>query len=455
MYPYAMAMVLVVDDESAIRQAVRAMLERQGYDVAEAGTAEEGIRALRESAFPDVALVDLRLPGKDGMAVLEEARRLGGLTEVVVISGHGTISAAVGAVRSGAFDFLEKPLDRERLLITVRNAARQSAAARRGNTPDPEMIAVSKPMVELLATAARFAPSLAPILITGETGTGKEVLARWIHGKSARRAGPFVALNCAALPEPLAESELFGHVKGAYTGAQTARKGKFQTAERGTLFLDEIGDLSLAIQAKLLRVLEEGFVTPVGSDAAIPVDVRVLAASHHDLNSLVERGGFREDLYFRIAGIKLEVPALRERKEEVAPLAGHFLVEAFARQGWPLVEPAPAFIEALSRHHWPGNVRQLRWAVERAALLSGPLAPGPEHLPEEMASEGGGSDEGSLAGSRKASERRAIVSALERARGNVAQASKALGLGRSRLYEKLQEYGIRPDQYRKSMKGEV
>lgn len=449
-----MTTVLVVDDESAIRQAVRAMLERQGYIVAEAAAAEEGIRALHEADAPEVALVDLRLPGKDGMAVLEEARKLGGTTEVVVISGHGTIQAAVNAVRSGAFDFLEKPLDRERLLITVRNAARQSAAARRVDTSEPEMIAVSKPMVALLSQAAKFAPSDAPILITGETGAGKEVLARWIHQKSVRKTGPFIALNCAALPESLAESELFGHVKGAYTGAEAPRKGKFQTAEGGTLFLDEIGDLPLAVQAKLLRVLEEGFVTPVGSDAGVPVDVRVLAASHRDPGGLVERGGFRQDLYFRIAGIKLDVPPLRERMEEIPPLAAHFLGGAFARQGWPPVELSQAFVDALKRYNWPGNVRQLRWAVERASLLSGPLAPGPEQLPEEVVSTAGVAITGTIHASRKESERRAIASALERAQGNVAQASKALGLSRSRLYEKLEEFGIKPDQYRKSMKHE-
>ncbi len=355
----------------------------------------------------------------------------------------------MNAVRSGAFDFLEKPLDRERLLITVRNAARQSAAARRLDTSEPDMIAVSKPMVDLLAQAAKFAPSNAPILITGETGAGKEVLARWIHQRSARKTGPFVAINCAALPESLAESELFGHVKGAYTGAEAPRKGKFQTAEGGTLFLDEIGDLPLAVQAKLLRVLEEGFVTPVGSDAGVPVDVRVLAASHRDPGGLVERGGFRQDLYFRIAGIKLDVPPLRERMEEIPPLAEHFLAGAFARQGWPPVEFSQAFVGALKRYHWPGNVRQLRWAVERAALLSGPLAPGPEQLPEEVVSTAGVASAGTIHASRKESERRAIASALDRAQGNVAQASKALGLSRSRLYEKLEEFGIKPDAYRR------
>ncbi len=446
MYSYAMATVLVVDDEAAIRQAVRAMLERQGYDVAEAATAEEGMASLRDAAPPEAALVDLRLPGKDGMTVLEEARRLGGKTEVVVISGHGTIQAAVGAVRAGAFDFLEKPLDRERLLITVRNAVR--AAVRQSGGEHPGLIVVSKEMTGLLGEAAKFAVSSAPILINGETGTGKEVLARWIHAKSPRSGGPFVALNCAAMPESLAESELFGHVKGAYTDAQSSRKGMFQAAAGGTLFLDEIGDLPLGVQAKLLRVLEEGFVTPVGSDSQVAVDARVLAASHRDLRELAAKGGFREDLYFRIAGIKLDVPPLRERREEIEPLARHFLAEVFARQGWPAAEMPRPFAEALSRYQWPGNVRQLRWAVERAALLSGPAAPGPEQLPEEIVSAPSHGGSGTLQSSRRESERRAITLALERTRGNVAMTAKMLGLSRSRLYEKLDEYGIKPDQFR-------
>ncbi len=443
-----MATVLVVDDEAAIRQAVRAMLERRGYDVTEAATAEEGIAALRSSAPAEAALVDLRLPDKDGMAVLEEARKLGGRTEVVVISGHGTIQAAVGAVRAGAFDFLEKPLDRERLLITVRNAVR--AALRQANGQEAGLIATSEAMKTLLSAAARFAASSAPILINGETGTGKEVLARWVHAKSPRSAGPFVALNCAAMPESLAESELFGHVKGAYTDAQSSRKGKFQVAGGGTLFLDEIGDLPLGVQAKLLRVLEEGAVTPVGADSQVEIDARVLAASHRDLKDLVARGVFREDLYFRIAGIKLDVPPLRERREEIEPLAQHFLAEVFARQGWPAAEMARPFADALSRYQWPGNVRQLRWAVERAALLSGPAAPGLEHLPEEVVASSGRVGSGTLQSTRLESERRAIAQALERMHGNVARTAKALGLSRSRLYEKLDEFGMKPGQFRKN-----
>ncbi len=438
----------MVDDEPAIRQAVRAMLERQGYKVTEAATAEEGLRAMAASPPPEVALVDLRLPDGEGTAVLREARRLGGATEVVVISGHGSIPAAVGAVQSGAFDFLEKPLDRERLLITVRNAVRQAEAARRASPGEPPLVAASPALRAVLDQAARFAASDAPLLITGETGSGKEVLARWIHARSPRRSGPFMALNCAALPEALAESELFGHVKGAYTGAESSRRGKFQSAEGGTLFLDEVGDLPAPVQAKLLRALEQGAVDPVGADRPVAVDVRVMAASHRDLEALTARGQFRQDLYYRVAGLRLAVPPLRERPEEVEALATHFLKEAFARQGWPAPEPQKALLAALAACPWPGNIRQLRWAVERAALLAGPASPGPEDLPGEVLDGRGGAGAGTLAGVRRDTESRAIAQALERCGGNVARAARELGLSRSRFYEKLAQLGINPGEYR-------
>jgi len=442
-----MASVLVVDDEPAIRAAVKALLERQGWRVAEAATAAEGIAALDAAELPEVALVDLRLPDREGTAVLEEVRRRGLPLEVVVISGHGSIPAAVGAVRAGAFDFLEKPLDRERLLITVRNAARQAGLARRAGEEGPPPEAASPAMRALLDQATRFASSDVPLLIAGETGSGKEVLARFIHARSPRRAGPFAALNCAALPESLAESELFGHAKGAFTGADAARKGRFQAAEGGTLFLDEVGDLSAPLQAKLLRALEEGAVLPVGADRPVPVDARVVAASHRNLRELASKGLFREDLYFRVAGLVLEIPPLRKRPEDVPVLAARFLAEAFARQGWTSPELRPAFLAALAACPWPGNVRQLRWAVERAALLAGPAPPGPEHLPDEVRA-GGPVAGGSLAGTRREAEGRAIAAALERCGGNAARAARQLGLSRSRFYEKMDELGLRPATFR-------
>ena len=444
-----MARVLIVDDEAPIRETLRGILERQGYVVSEAANAGAAIALLDSAAVPDTALVDLLLPDKEGTVVLDAVRKRGLPTAVVMISGHGSIPAAVAAVRAGAFDFLEKPLDRERLLITLRNATRQAALARRASEASAAGFLTDSPALRrILAEAKRVAASPAPILITGETGSGKEVLARWIHDQSPVASGPFVALNCAALPENLAESELFGHVKGAFTGAEAIRKGKFVTADGGTLFLDEIGDLPLPVQAKLLRVLEEGSVEPVGADRPVPVRVRVIAATHRDLKSRARDGAFREDLLFRISGLPLSVLPLRERPEDIALLAARFMDESRARQGWPPESPPGPFMEALQRYAWPGNVRELRWAVERAVLLAGPDLPGPEHLPPELS---GGPQEGAgtLFAAREEAEAKAIAQALERASGNVAAAARLLNLSRSRLYERLTKLDLDPTIFRK------
>ncbi len=445
-----MAKVLIVDDEAAIRETLRGILERQGYAVVEAASARAGIAALEAEAPVDVALVDLRLPDLDGTAVLDASLERGLTTPVVMISGHGSIPAAVDAVRRGAYDFLEKPLDRERLLIVLRNATRQSALERRASEEGESGFLTASPLMKaVLSEAQRAAPSYAPILITGETGSGKEVLARWIHRQSPWSTGHFVALNCAALPENLAESELFGHARGAFTGAESARKGKFLTADGGTLFLDEIGDLPLPVQAKLLRVLEEGVVEPVGSDRPVKVRVRVLAATHRDLKAKAKEGSFREDLLFRVSGFPLHVPPLRERPEDIQLLTRRFLAEARVRQAWPNGEPAPAFLRVVARHTWPGNVRELRWAVERAVLLAGPAMPGPEHLPPEVRFGQGEAPSGSLVEARQFAEAQAIRQALEQARGNVAAAARLLTLSRSRLYERLGELEIDPAPYRR------
>ncbi len=448
-----MARVLVVDDEPAIREALRGILERQGYTVEEAGDASTAIDMLDTQPVPDSALVDLLLPDREGTAVLEAVKERGLPTAVVMISGHGSIPAAVASVRGGAFDFLEKPLDRERILITLRNAVRQSALLKQAaEASGADFPTVSPRMEAVLKEARRIARSPAPILVVGETGSGKEVLARWIHGQSPEAHGPFVALNCAALPENLAESELFGHVKGAFTGASVSRKGKFVTADGGILFLDEIGDLPLPLQAKLLRVLEEGTVEPVGADRTIPVKVRVIAATHRDLNGKVKDGSFREDLLFRISGFPLRVPPLRERPEDVVFLAQRFLDEARVRQGWPAETMDEAFRAAVSDRTWPGNVRELRWAVERAALLAGPSLPLPEHLTASPGASGDQTAAGSLEEARQGAEYKAIREALVTARGNVAAAARLLGLSRSRLYEKLAAFDLDPADFRRRTK---
>lgn len=444
-----MARVLVVDDEAAIRDTLRSILERQGYEVAEAGNVRGALAQLEREPDPDCALVDLRLPDEEGTAVLDAVQRRGLSTAVVMISGHASIPAAVAAVRAGAFDFLEKPLDRERLLITLRNAVRHCALIRRTmESGEAGFLTASPALRAVLREAQKAAASASPILITGETGAGKEVLARWVHAHSPQAGGPFVALNCAALPENLAESELFGHVKGAFTGADAPRKGKFQSADGGVLFLDEIGDLPLPAQAKLLRVLEEGAVEPVGADRPVPVRVRVFAATHHDLKAKSAEGSFREDLRFRISGFPLHVPPLRERPEDIPLLATAFIEESRRRQGWPPEEPPAPFLAALSGYPWPGNVRELRWAVERAVLLAGPALPGPEHLPPEVRASVRPAA-GPLEMARSGAEERAIREALEATGGNVTAAGKRLGLSRSRLYEKLGELGLDPAAYRR------
>jgi len=447
-----MSRVLVVDDEDSIRKTLRSILERQGYDVVDAATVGEALSFLKREPPPDAALVDLKLPDGDGTGVLENIIRRRLPSAVVMISGHASIRLAVDAVRNGAFDFIEKPMDRERLLITLRNAVRQSELMKQSRPEHPpEFPTVSGRIKTLLEEAKRFAISTGPVLIMGETGAGKEVLARWLHARSPRASGPFVALNCAALPENLAESELFGHVKGAFTGAATVRKGKFLTADGGSLFLDEIGDLSLSAQAKLLRVLEEGRVEAVGADRSIPVSVRVIAATHRDLDAMVADGSFRRDLLFRISGLPLRLPPLRERPEDIRFLAQRFLDETRTRQGWPIQSLSREVLERLRRHPWPGNVRELRWAIERAALLAGPALPEVRHL---VLNEHENTDRptGSMESARRRAEVKSIESALKETGGNVTSAARKLGISRSRLYEKLSELRLDPSLYRPSRK---
>lgn len=444
-----MPRILIVDDEPDIRSTLEGILQRQGYETSVAGDLKEATRLLRPGDPPDVALVDLLLPDGEGTALVARVRDLDLPTAVVLISGHGSIPTAIEAVKQGAFDFLEKPPDRERLLITLRNAARQ-AAGMRGATREPraEFVTASPRMEAVLEEAGRLAPTEAPLLLKGETGSGKEVLARWIHARSRRRSEPFVALNCAALPESLAESELFGHSKGAFTGADAPRKGKFVAASGGTLFLDEIGDLSLPVQAKLLRVLEEGLVEPVGSDRPVAVDVRILAASHRDLEERTRAGLFREDLLFRVSGFPIAIPPLRERPEDIPLLARRFFASARENQRWPEAELPRDFLRKLDSHDWPGNVRELRFVVERATLLAGPGLPGTTHLPPTLGGARGGGPAGTRERAISGAEATAIAEALSACAGNVTRAAGVLGLSRSRLYERIRDLGIRPEEFR-------
>ncbi|MCS7155143.1 MAG: sigma-54 dependent transcriptional regulator, partial [Bacteroidetes bacterium] len=436
--------ILVVDDERAIRNALREILEHEGYRVEEAASAEEALeQALRSEV--DLVLLDVKMPGRDGLEVLEALRQGRPELPVVLLTGHGTIELAVEAIRRGAFDFLEKPPDLNRLLVTLRNALRSArleaenrALRRRLERLDP-ILGQSPAIEEVRAILERVAPTEARVLILGESGTGKELVARWIHARSRRGEGPFVALNCAAIPAELLEAELFGHEKGAFTGAIKDRPGLFELASSGTLFLDEIGDMPLQAQAKVLRALEERHVQRIGGRRPIPVDVRILAATNKDLAALVRAGAFREDLYHRLAVITLRLPPLRERPEDVPLLAQARLERVCAENGFPPKRFSQAALRALQALPWPGNVRELYNAVERLAIL----ATGPEITADDVRRHVSGADSGSAlpweeartwAEFRARAERYFLERELARHGWNVLRTAEAIGMPRSHLY---------------------
>jgi two-component system nitrogen regulation response regulator NtrX len=490
--------ILVVDDEKNIRRTLGMVLRSEGFEVNEAASGEEGLRVLAETGA-DLVLLDVNLPGIDGLEMLRRIKRNDPDRMVVMISGEGTVAVALEATREGAFDFLEKPLTKERVLVAVRNAldldtmGREFRELKARETDRHTMIGESEPIRKVREEIARAGPSTARVLILGASGTGKELIARAIHEASDRAAGPFVKVNCAAIPEELIESELFGATKGAYTGADASRDGKFLQADGGTLFLDEIGDMSLKAQAKVLRSLQEGEIERVGGSGTIRVDVRVLAATNKDLAVEVGEGRFREDLYFRLNVVPIVAPALRDRRDDIPRLAHHFL-ERFLRENNrpPLTFSAEA-IRALSGSAWPGNVRELENAVERLAIMArgteiglGDLARaglGTDARPAEgagtpPASEGGPGEfrqregapavpgrsapsparppaggipavspeeiqrVGGLVEARRRFETACIREALTAAAGNVSAAARLLGIDRTNLHKKIQSYGI-------------
>jgi len=399
-----------------------------------------------------VMLSDVVMPGKDGLTLLEELRNLGIALPVVMISGQANIEMAVRATRLGAADFLEKPLSTDKLLLTIDNVLRlkrleDENRELRQRVGKHEIVHAGEAMRRLMAQVDRVAASEARVCILGETGTGKELIARALHERSARRAGPFVTLNCAAVPGELIESELFGHEKGSFTGAATRHLGKFEQANKGTLFLDEIGDMPLVMQAKLLRVLEERQVERVGGDRAIPVDVRVVVATHRNLDELVKKGVFRQDLYHRIYVFPLVLPPLRQRIDDIPVLVTHFAVQVAELNGWKAKPFEPGAIQELQRYPWPGNVRELRNVVERLLLLAdGPVDGAAVHLalpPGESAPPGGAMAQcsGTLAQRTDFFEREQILAELKR-QGRMTDTAKALGLERSHLYKKCQALGI-------------
>jgi two-component system nitrogen regulation response regulator NtrX len=440
----ALKRVLVVDDEENIGRSLRLILEREGYAVSTCGSVAE---AKAQSQRADAYLVDVRLPDGSGIDLVRWMKTNAVDSPILMISGHGTIADAVEATRAGAFDFLEKPLGREKVLVSLKNALeetklREENRRLREMVGGARMIGGSAAFERVIDQATMAARSDARVLLEGESGTGKELLAAHIHAESPFAAGPFVKVNCAAIPTELIESELFGHEKGAFTGATSARRGKFELADGGTLFLDEVGDLHGASQAKLLRVLQEGEFHRVGGEQSIRVSVRVIAATNRDLSELVTQQKFREDLYYRLCVVPVRVPALRERREDVRPLAEYFLGEFCARNNFKPKGFADGTFEALEDYGWPGNIRELRNAVERMAILTRGDVLEPESVPVEIRIARSSGVRGNLREAKESAEREHILRALEESKWNVSSAARVLGMERTNLHKRIKALGL-------------
>ncbi len=453
-----MPSILIVDDEPGVRSALGGVFRDEGYDVDAVESGEACLERLTRQAY-DVVVLDIWLPGMDGLATLARMRERQVDVQVVMISGHGNVESAVRAIKMGAFDFVEKPLSLEKTVLVVRNAMRQrrleaeNQALRARVDAQYTMVGESHLMAQLREQVAMAAPTNGRVLIFGENGTGKELVARNIHVMSRRRGGPFVEVNCAAIPEELIESELFGHVRGAFTGAVSDRRGKFEAAHGGTIFLDEIGDMSLKTQAKVLRVLQEQVMDAVGGSARIKVDARVLAATNKDLPVEIRAGRFREDLYFRLNVVPIFVPPLRDRQEDILVLAEHFMAMLAREYGRRPKSFDAEAVSALRRYPWPGNVRELRNLVERLMIM----VPGDRIAGRDLAflDQGmvGGMDTAtrpmpasaaSLHDARDQFERDYILRALAVQQGNISRTADMLGIERSNLYRKMRGFGIAP-----------
>ncbi|HVT01888.1 MAG TPA: sigma-54 dependent transcriptional regulator [Thermoanaerobaculia bacterium] len=446
-----MARILIIDDEEAIRLTLAGILQDEGHTTTLADSAEEALTRLAREDF-DLLLLDVWLPGMDGLALLERVRNVGGAPPIIVISGHGNIDTAVKATRLGAYDFLEKPLSLERVLLTINHALadrslrQQVRDLRQHLSVDEILIGESEPMKKLQQQIRSAAPSNSRVLINGENGSGKEIVARALHRQSNRADAAFIDVNCAAIPEELIESELFGHRKGAFTGAIDERKGKFELADGGTLFLDEIGDMSVKTQAKVLRVLQEQTFQKVGGQQTITVDVRVIAATNKNLEQQIANGGFREDLYFRVNVIPIFVPPLRQRGPDITLLAEHFLRRFAAEIGQRPKRLKADAGHLLREYSWPGNVRELRNLMERLTIL----VPG-DVIDAVDIDIGPPRDAGlstidpslTLRAAREHFEKDFILGKLRQLGGNVSRTAEALGVERSNLYRKLNAYGIR------------
>jgi two-component system nitrogen regulation response regulator NtrX len=440
--------VLIVDDEANIRTSLQGALGREGYQVDCAATVAEGRAMLREAY--EIVLLDVWFQDGSGVDLLEEIKANAPDAVVIMMSGHATVDVAVRATRLGAFDFLEKPISLDRLLVLLRNAtATLALQAENRRIPRPWSLPIvgrSQAIQKLLHEIQMAGGSSARVLVQGENGTGKELAARALHDAGARREMPFVAVNCSAIPEELIESELFGHERGAFTGATQARRGKFEEAHRGTLFLDEVGDLSPRAQTKLLRVLQEGELSRVGGDRAIKVDVRVIAATNQDLAERVQSGRFREDLYFRLAVIPITVPPLRDRPEDIAILVEHFAAQLARETGGKPVKFAPGAVELLQRYAFPGNVRELRNIVERLLIMTPRASIGADQILAVLPqARDGVASAMRLSEAVREFEKKEIEAALLAAGGSMTKAASRLGLERSHLYKKMKKLGWRPE----------
>ncbi len=441
--------ILIVDDEAGIRESLSSVLREDGYRVEAVASGEECLAFVQNKSV-DLILLDVWLPGIDGMETLRRLREADSSPMVVMISGHANIEAAVRSTKLGAFDFVEKPLSLEKIGLVIKNALEQvrleeeNRRLRAELAQHFELIGESMPVKALRQQVALTAPTNGRVLIYGESGVGKEVVARQLHEASLRQSRPFVEVNCAAIPDELIESELFGHVKGSFTGAIEDKIGKFQKADGGTLFLDEVGDMSVKTQAKVLRVLEEQRFEPVGSNTATTVDVRVIAATNKKLDEEIARGAFREDLFYRLNVIPFYVPALRERSEDIPLFARHFLAEFSAEYGKRPREMSEATLEILMRYSWPGNVRELRNLIERLVIICPQQRIEPHHLPPELfrGAKTGQHLYASLHEARSAYERDFILRKLEEHQWNMTHTAEALGLERSHLYRKMKTLGI-------------
>jgi DNA-binding NtrC family response regulator len=447
--------ILLVDDETAILETLSILLRGEGYEVETADSGAKGLEALARTC-PDIVLTDIRMPGATGLEVLAKAREIDAEISVILMTAQASLRSAVSAVNEGAYYYLQKPFANDELLAICRRAseARQLRVEnkrlkreikKRTVSTEGRPVGVASTFTDVLELAETVASTNSTVLISGESGTGKEVVARYIHGLSQRSEGPFLSINCGALPESLLESELFGHVKGSFTGAVRDRDGLLVAAGGGTFFLDEIGEMSPATQVKLLRAIQEREVIPVGATEAIPVDVRIMAATNKDLEEEIQKGAFRSDLYYRLNVIQLRLPPLRDRRGDIPLLALHFLEERAGREGVEVPSLHPETLETLSKYDWPGNVRELENALERAAVVTGGGAIGPEELPQRVREAPPArlvSEETPPNPTMELVERAYILWVLEAEGGNKSRAAEVLGIDPSTLYRKLNRYGV-------------